>query len=194
MSIARHLNGLAHWWPRPAPRRLLIVGSSGSGKSTLGHWLGQFYQLPVYELDDLAWQPGWQLHPLDEIRERVATVVAQPEWILVGNYHRTQDLSWQEAEGVIWLDLSLQRQFYRLIWRCLKRALLRQACCNGNFESLRMTFASRESLLLWLLKSHADVRARYLQHSQAATGPWVLHLPEVQAVRHFQHRLQGLRP
>lgn len=150
------------------------------------------YQLPVHELDDLAWLPGWQMRPQQEIRARISDITAEPEWIVVGNYQQTQDISWQRAEGVIWLDLDMSLQFYRLVWRCLKRALLRQSCCNGNYESLLMTFASRESLLLWLVKSHARVRTRYLTCSQEQTGPWILHLPDTQAVRRFQHALQKL--
>lgn len=189
MSVERSLAGLPVWWPALNPQRLLIVGPSNSGKSTLAKELGQALKLPAYDLDELSWLPGWQMRPHQELREAVGKVVNTPGWIIAGNYERTQDLSWPRAELVIWLDLEKALVLRRAFWRCWKRIALQEPCCNGNYESLRMTFASKDSLLRWIWTSHARVRARYQQRCMATTGPLLLHLQRPYQVQQFKQKL-----
>lgn len=183
MSVARDLAGIKVWWPQQAIQRILVVGPSGSGKSTLGHQLAQQLGLPAFELDDLNWLPNWQMRPASELRESVQAIVDTEAWILIGNYERTQDLSWSQADLVIWLDLGKIRVLWRVFWRCLRRAGLRQTCCNGNYESLGMTFASKESLLLWIWQTHAQIHQRYHLRSKAKSGPLILALRHAQDLR-----------
>jgi len=187
-----HLSGLPVWWPALQPQRILIVGPSGSGKTTLARQLGQIQDLPSVDLDDLHWLPNWQTRPHTELRAAVAAVVAQEAWVISGNYNMLQDLTWSRAQLVIWLDLSLPLTLGRVIWRCLTRSLLKEPCCNGNYESLRMTFLSKDSLLLWVLQSHAKIRQRYAERVEAESGPPVLRFGEPAAVRGFLRQIHRL--
>jgi adenylate kinase family enzyme len=181
----RHLSGLPAWWPPLNPQRILIVGPSGSGKTTLARQLGQALSIPAIDIDELNWLPGWQQRPREELRESMATIVTQPAWVISGNYERTQDLSWPRTQLVIWLDFELSLVFVRVLKRCIIRALFKEACCNGNQESLYMTFFSKESLLLWLLQTHTKIRLRYQKRAEAESGPLVLHLRQPAEVRRF---------
>jgi len=185
-----HLSGLPVWWPLLHPQRILIVGPSGSGKTTLARQLGQVCALPPVDLDELHWLPNWQSRPQAELRAAVAHVVAQEAWVISGNYLMLQDLTWPRAQLVIWLDLSLPLTLGRVIRRCLTRSILKEPCCNGNYESLRMTFLSKDSLLLWVVQNFAKIRQRYAERAEAETGPPVLPLAEPAVVRAFLRQLQ----
>jgi len=172
----RHPSSLPAWWPELKPQLIMIVGPSNSGKSTLAQRLGKHLELPAFDLDELNWLPGWQMRSSEELRESVRQIVDTPAWVLAGNYERTQDLSWPQAQVVIWLDFEKDLVLKRALKRCLYRYFLKEACCNGNYESLRMTFFSRDSLLLWILKVHARQRLRYQERAKEQTGPLILHL------------------
>ncbi|MGV3525217.1 MAG: hypothetical protein ACO1RX_13380 [Candidatus Sericytochromatia bacterium] len=163
-------------WPE-RPQRLVIVGCSGAGKSTLALRLGHLLDVPAVDLDTLHWLPNWQGRSDADFRKRVAEVVAQDSWVIAGNYQRVQDLIWPRAQGVIWLDISLLKALTRVSRRSVVRAWRKEWICNGNQESLRQTFASRDSLLLWLFRTHGSHRARYRARLQTPElGPPILRL------------------
>lgn len=181
----------ARWAIRP-PQRIMIVGSCGSGKSTLAEQLGQLLELPAQDIDELYWLPGWRGRSDAELRAALQAFVAQDAWALAGNYSRTQDVTWPRAELVIWLDLPLNLVFRRVFKRCLRRWYRREVICNGNRESLRMTFLSRESLLLWLLRSYHRQRRQYLARRRTSPLP-MLRLRSPAEVARLRERLWLLR-
>ncbi len=174
-------------------QRILLVGSSNSGKSTLGAFLYQTLDLPLVEIDELAWQPGWQMIATEALRLKIQTVVQQPAWILVGNYGSTQDLSWPKAELVIWLDLPRYVVVWRSIVRSIQRTLKRTPVCNGNYESFRRSFLQRDSIILWVWNHYHIIQQRYAAKVQctADEGPVILRLRTRREVRRFQGRLRG---
>ena len=50
---------------------------------------------------------------------------------------------------------------YRALSRTLKRAVNRQILYSGNRESLRMAFLTKDSILLWVLKTYHRRRREY---------------------------------
>lgn len=98
-------------------RKVLVIGSPGAGKSTLGKALARLTGLPLYHLDALYWKPNWAKTPNAEWDELLRRLVAEPAWIIDGNYGRTLDIRIQAADTVIWLDKP------RLLceWRVIKR-------------------------------------------------------------------------
>lgn len=187
-----HFSGLPVWWPTQQPQRILIVGPSGSGKTTLAQKLGNSLALPPVDLDELHWLPGWQSRPQAELRAAVSAVVAKEAWIISGNYTQLQDLTWPRAQLVIWLDFSLPLSLKRVILRCLSRSIFKEPCCNGNYESLRMTFLSKDSLLLWVWQSHPKIRAHYGEKAKSETGPPVLPLKHPAEVVAFYRQVGRL--
>jgi adenylate kinase family enzyme len=113
------------------------------------------------ELDALSWGPNWTMRPDDVFRAAVVAAAAGDCWVIDGNYSRSRDIVWARADTVVWLDYSFARVFTRLLWRTLRRAFTREELWHGNRESLRMSFLSRESILLWAIKTHRRRRREY---------------------------------
>jgi len=97
--------------------RILVIGSPGSGKSTVARALAATTGLPLHHLDQLYWQPGWIETPRPEFEARLATVTAEPRWIIDGNYSGTLATRLAAADMVVLLDLSP----FRCAWRIVRR-------------------------------------------------------------------------
>jgi adenylate kinase family enzyme len=152
-------------------RRIVIVGPTGSGKTTFGRKLAARLNLPVTDLDDLHWLPGWVERPRDEFFA-LAEAAAGPEaWVIVGNYSKTRPLIWPRAEAVIWLDYPFPRVFWQLLRRSILRAIDKNPICNGNTESWRQFF-SKKSIMLWLFSSYRRVRSNYAAIFSGEVSPF----------------------
>jgi adenylate kinase family enzyme len=147
-------------------RRVVVIGTTGSGKSRLAERLAERTGLRVIELDRLFWGRDWQPAPDVLFRHRVEREIGPPaadaSWIVVGNYAQVRDLVWRPADTLVWLDLSLVLVMWRLAWRTVRRVATREELWGtGNRESLRQAFFSRNSILLWALKTHRRNRERF---------------------------------
>ncbi len=159
-------------------RRIAVYGPSGSGKSTLARQIGAALGLPVVELDALFHQPGWVPTPEDEFRAKVAGALDayRDGWVCDGNYHMVRDLVLARADAVVWLKLPFRVVYPRLVWRTVSRAWKKQELWNTNRESWRLSFASKESILLWGI-THWRAHFRGAAASLAEHGA---HLPLVE--------------
>ena len=143
-------------------QRIVVIGTTGSGKSTLAERLAERTGLRVIELDKLYWGRDWQPAPLELFRHRVEREIKDGSWIVVGNYGQVRDLVWRPADTLIWLDMPLPLVMSRLTRRTLRRSLTREELWGtGNRESLGRSFFSRQSILLWALKTHRRNRERF---------------------------------
>ena len=132
-------------------RRVVVFGTTGSGKSTVAERLAGRIGLRVVELDALYWGRDWQPAPVELFRHRVERETVGEGWIVVGNYGQVRDLVWQPADTLICL---LRRTIRRI-------ATQEELWDTGNRESLRGAFFSRDSILLWALKTHRRNRQRF---------------------------------
>ncbi len=146
---------------RTPGQRISVVGTSGSGKTTVGRAIADRLGIPFVELDALAWLPGWTNRSLAELRELVEERTRGPAWVVDGNYSKVRDIVWGRADTVVWLDYPFRRVFGQLLRRTLRRALRREELWNGNRESLRMSFFSRESILLWAIRTYPRRKREY---------------------------------
>jgi Shikimate kinase len=122
-------------------QRIHLIGGSGSGKSTLGRLIAARLELPFIDLDDLYWEPGWHEVGHPELARRLAPIVAQPGWVIAGNYHATTEAHvWPRLTRLIVLDLPYLTLLRRAAWRTLVRGVTGAPCCNGNVESLWRAF------------------------------------------------------
>ncbi|QFG02693.1 AAA family ATPase [Tepidiforma bonchosmolovskayae] len=138
--------------PVPFGRRVAVYGPAGSGKSTLARALRERLGLPVVELDAVYHaRPNWQDLSREEFRAAVTRILAEhPDgWVIEGNYAVVRDLVLPLAEAVVWLDLPFGVVYRRLAMRTIGRALAGAELWNGNRETPRQTFFSRNSMLLW---------------------------------------------
>ena len=176
-------------------RRVVVLGSSGCGKTTLARELARRMNVPHIELDAIYWQPNWTGLAKPEFRRRVSEAIAPDAWALCGSYAPVRDLTLARADTVIWLDYPMRLIFMRVLWRTIRRSLSGEALWSGNRESLRITFCSRRSLLLWvintwrlrrrdypkLLRSEACRHLRVLRfRTPAETEAWLARLDDPQ--------------
>ena len=145
-----------------------VVGTSGSGKSTLARRLAHRLGLPWIELDRLYWRPNWQVAPDEAFFAAIAAATATPGWVLDGNYNRSCSVKWRAVDLVIWVDYGFWRTLRQAVWRAASRAWRHQELWpgTGNCESFRRSFCSRESIILWTLKTWRQHRRRYLADMQ----------------------------
>ncbi|MCD6345684.1 MAG: adenylate kinase [Anaerolineae bacterium] len=142
-------------------QRVHVVGTSGSGKTTSAQRLAARLEVPHVELDALYWGPGWAGSPPEVFRWRVSEALSGEAWVVDGNYSRVRDIIWERADTVVWLDFPLAVIMARLLWRTLSRIVTREELWHGNRESARMTFFSRDSILLWALTTYRRRRREY---------------------------------
>lgn len=149
------------------PRRIAIAGPSGSGKSTTGAQLSRITGLPYIELDALHWLPDWTEPPQGEFRAKVAAALDgagaldRPGWIVDGNYSLVRDLTWGQADLLIWLDFTLARTLVQLTRRTLRRRMRNELLWGTNREAIHMHLFSKDSLYVWVFKTHWRHRRQY---------------------------------
>jgi adenylate kinase family enzyme len=128
-------------------QRVLIIGQPGAGKSTLGRELARITGLPLVHLDRHYWQPGWTDSDPEAWTATVRRLVAEPRWIIEGNYAGSLPLRLARADTVIHLDFPRWLCFARVVRRILwgKRPGELPPGCPERFdgEFLRYTWTYR---------------------------------------------------
>jgi adenylate kinase family enzyme len=137
-------------------RKIVVIASaSGNGKTTLGRQLAERLSVPFVELDELVHGPGWVETSNEDLRTRLALLLAGDDWVADGAYqHKLGDFVLDQADTVVWLDLPLHIWLPRLARRTWRRLRGREQLWNDNRESLATAFWGRESLFVWALRSH----------------------------------------
>ncbi|HZP57183.1 MAG TPA: adenylate kinase [Dehalococcoidia bacterium] len=143
-------------------QRIAVVGTTGSGKTTLAAALAQGIGAPHIELDALFWGPGWQPVEPEHFRRAVAAATGGERWVTCGNYRTlVAEFVWRRADTLVWLDYPLPLVIARLFRRSVTRAAAGVELWQGNRESWRGQFLSRDSLFVWALKTHGKHRREY---------------------------------
>ena len=144
-------------------KRINIIGTSGSGKSTFSKRLAEVLDYPHYEMDALFWKPDWRESTDEEFFAALRKATAGSHWILDGNYNRTIAVKWANADTVIWIDYSFSRTVVQAIKRALVRSITRKEIWQGtgNKESFQKNFLSKDSVLLWTIKTYKRNKERY---------------------------------
>ena len=155
-----------------ASRRILISGVTGSGKSTLAKAVSNSTGLPLIDVDEIAWLPGWAEPPVAEQEARIDQLTSQPGWVIDSDYRRFRNIIDPRTDLIVCLDYPRWLSLGRLLVRCIKRSTLGKTCCNGNKESMRRLLTS-ESIILWHFKSFNSKRRR-MQEWQSSPNHEVL--------------------
>jgi adenylate kinase family enzyme len=139
-----------------------VATASCSGKTTLGRELARRLGVRFVELDSLVHGPNWTETPDHELRAVVEPIVASDGWVIDGGYWgKLGDLVLRNADVVVWLDLPVRIWLPRLVRRTMGRVIRREELWNGNGETVRNFFFSRDSLLLYALRNHPRRRRVY---------------------------------
>lgn len=143
-------------------RVAVIASAAGSGKTTVGRKIAERLGLPFVELDALHWGAGWTETSPAELRSRVEPVVATEAWVIDGAYRgKLGDLVLARADLVVWLDLPLRSWLPRLVRRTVRRVWRDEELWGGNHDTFRSVFLSRDSLLLFALRTYGRRRRDY---------------------------------
>ncbi|AIA71584.1 adenylate kinase [Pectobacterium atrosepticum] len=144
--------------------RINIIGTSGSGKSTLARRLSVKLDTAYVEMDALFWLSDWQGRTDAEFFQRLEDALEPDSWVLDGNYNRTRDIKWRNVEVVIWVDYCFTRTLFQAVRRAYLRAWHKEELWSGtgNKEFFLRSFFSRDSIILWTIKTYSKNRKRYL--------------------------------
>jgi adenylate kinase family enzyme len=155
--------------------RVNVVGCSGSGKSTLSRRLAERLKHPYIEMDALFWKKDWAGSPDWELFARLEKALNREKWVLDGNYDRTTHIKWNSVTAVIWVDYSFARTLAQAVGRALRRAWTGAELWpdTGNRESFFRMIFTKDSILLWTIRTHKSVRKRY---EERMTNPKFRHI------------------
>ncbi len=134
--------------------KIAIVGTSGSGKSTLAREISEILECDHIELDGYAWEPNWTKKEDEVIVEDVSAACSRCQWVCCGNYSLTRDVVWGHATHLLWLRLPFPVVFWRLFKRTMRRIFTKEPIAGGNIETFKHQFFSKDSIFLWVLKTH----------------------------------------
>jgi len=132
-----------------------VIGTTGSGKTTFARALAQKLGVPHVEIDALFWQPGWVMTSAEELRAKVEAALGDGGWVVDGNYNaRLGTFVLGRADEIVWLDLPLRTTLWRIFRRTLRRLRTREVLWGTNYESFHNAFLSRNSLLVYAVRTH----------------------------------------
>jgi adenylate kinase family enzyme len=143
------------------PSRVLLYGVTGSGKSTAARRLAGVAGLPLVDVDEVCWEPGWVQVPAEEQRRRLTEICAGDRWVMDTAYGVWTDVALARAELVVALDYPRRVSLTRLVRRTASRIVLRTEICNGNRETL-LRALDDDSIIRWHFRSFRSKRARIL--------------------------------
>ena len=137
-------------------RKINVVGTSGSGKTSFSRVLSELTEIKHIEIDRIFWGANWYWPPDEEFFENLSD----------GNYSRSIPIKWKDVEMIIWLDYSFIRTLFQAVGRAFNRALSKEELWpgTGNRESFRGSFFSKDSIILWTVKTHKKVKKKYLHY------------------------------
>lgn len=172
-------------------RRIAIVGTTGSGKTTLARRIAQRLQISHIELDAFYWEPNWTAALPPVFRDQVTKALNGDRWVADGNYSAVRDIVWSQADTVVFLDDSFGLVMRRLLQRTLQRSLRQEKLWNGNRESIRKSFLSQDSILLWMLQTYQRNHQKYplLFQQPKYEHLTVVHLQSPEMAEAWLHKL-----
>lgn len=118
--------------------RIMICGPTNSGKSTLAHAVGLKLGIPAVHLDLLRHLPhtDWEQRPDEDFHALHAAAIAEPAWVMEGNYSALMPARYARATGVIVLDAHLFVRFARYVRRTLREEA-RAGALEGRRDSIK---------------------------------------------------------
>jgi adenylate kinase family enzyme len=140
------------------------------------------------ELDGLYQQPNWTGLDVEEFRARVNSFVAQPRWVVDGNYSQVRDILWPRATTIVMIDLPKRVVMTRVIKRTMLRIMKRERLWNGNRESWRNALSRdpMRNIILWSWNTHERYHEEVPREAvEFAGSDRVVVLSSTRAVRDF---------
>jgi adenylate kinase family enzyme len=148
-------------------KRIIVVGTSGSGKTHVAKAIAAKLGIKYICNDSLIWRANWELVLKSERRPAFAEATDCDAWVIDGNVTTTTSpenaLLLERADTILWLDLPRRTVFKQVILRTIKRVLTREELWHGNRETLRTSFLSKESIIVWSIQTYPKYKAKYAE-------------------------------
>ena len=137
-------------------QRIALLGTSGAGKTTVGRALAARLDAPFLECDSIRHKANWVQASDDELRAGIEAVIGgRDRWVVDGTLQRhLGDFISGRADLLVWLDLPLALKLGRACGRSWRRLRRREILWNGNRETWRDAFFSRDSVLRYAIRAH----------------------------------------
>ena len=149
--------------PNPG-RRIAVVGTSGCGKTFVAKRLAEVLGLTYISNDAIYWGPDWTEAPLAQRLAEYDRATQVGAWSFDGNLDGLSEkgtLVAQRADTLVWLDLPRHQIFTQVLRRTIRRVWTQEPLWHNNRESWRMSFFSRDSILLWSMQTYTQRRKLY---------------------------------
>lgn len=101
-------------------RKVAVVGCGGSGKSHVARELGRILDAPVTHLDAAFYNDRWNALPIDKFTDVQRELVAQPRWVIDGNYNSTLQVRLEACDTVVLMDVSTVAALYGIFSRQIR--------------------------------------------------------------------------
>ena len=89
-------------------KKIVVIGCPGSGKTTFAKRLCERVHLPLYHLDAI-WHKADKTHiTREEFDVRLGEILALDAWVIDGNYSRTLEWRFKEADTVFFMDIPTE--------------------------------------------------------------------------------------
>ncbi len=98
---------------------------------------------------------------LEEFIATIAAITEGQEWIINGNYSKANQVILARADTIIWLDYSFFRCLYQAFLRAIRRVIRKESCCGSNYEGLIRLFLSKNSILVWIMRTFRRRKITY---------------------------------
>lgn len=86
-------------------KKIVIVGVSASGKSTFARKLSEKIKLPLFLMDSIMWNPGWQYIGDKETVKKLEEISNGDAWIIEGYISKeARTFVFDRADTIIYLD------------------------------------------------------------------------------------------
>jgi adenylate kinase family enzyme len=163
--------------------RIAIIGNAGGGKSTISRKLRDLFGLPLHQIDQLQWRPGWRATPKEEFNEAHVKLLAESRWIIDGwgDFDAIKE-RFRRSDTIVLVDYPLWRHYWWAIKRqfmCLFRSRI-----DGppGCPMVPMTWPLLK--MLWAIDRHAMPRLRSLVDTRRDNKK-VFHIRTLSELRAF---------
>lgn len=134
--------------------KIIVIGPACSGKTTLAKLLSEKLNISHLQLDSYYWTQKWKPLQQEEFREKVKDFLnINCQWIIDGNHSKVRDLLWGKANICVWLNYPFIKVLKRCLKRSFSRGINREELYSQNVETLKRSFFSKDSVILFLLKT-----------------------------------------
>ena len=156
----------ARWRARTTPRdRIFVIGNGGGGKTTLAYAIADATSLPIHEIDQIQFLPGWEVAPSESVAAQVRSIIAEPRWLIdgFGPWETIEERS-HAADTVIFVDFPVWIHFW---WAAERQiAAVRGEARLGGPEDCPLTEKTRE-VFEAIGRVHEQIRPRLMELFEA---------------------------